>query len=132
VVESAIAGDTTGSPHGNPETLETAESEQSGLGRRSVMKFEWHPLKERLNLQKHGLSFSDASTVFADPCSLSLFDEEHSDEEDRWVTLGMLPNSMMVVVVHTYRVLEAEEYVRLISARRATMNEIRQYQGRLP
>jgi len=70
------------------------------------------PAEERLNLQKHGLSFSDASTVFADPCSLSLFNEEHSDEEDRWVTLGMLPNSMMVVVVHTYRVLEAEEYVR--------------------
>jgi uncharacterized DUF497 family protein len=96
------------------------------------MKFEWDQLKERLNLEKHGLSFSEACYVFADPDSLSLFDEEHSGKEDRWITLGRLPSGTMVVVVHTYRSWGSEEYVRLISARRATKNEIGLYRGRLP
>ena len=97
------------------------------------MKFDWDPLKEKINMEKHGLSFSETCYVFTDPNSLSKFDEEHSSDEDRWITLGMLPGGTMVVVVHTFRSrdAEAEEYVRIISARRATKNEIKLYHGRL-
>ena len=98
------------------------------------MRFDWDPLKERVNMEKHGLSFSNASLVFTDRNSLSKFDDEHSGKEDRWITLGMLPSGMMVVVVHTVRGKNAdpEEYIRIISARRATKNEIKQYHERLP
>jgi len=75
--------------------------------------------------------FPIMSYVFTDPNSLNMFDEEHSDEEDRWVTLGLLPSGTMVVVVHTFRSRDGEEYVRIISARRAAKNEIKQYNERL-
>jgi uncharacterized protein len=52
------------------------------------MKFEWDINKETLNLKKHGVSFEQAAYVFADPYALSVFDENHSENEDRWVLLG--------------------------------------------
>ncbi len=102
--------------------------------RQREMRFDWDPLKERMNMEKHGLSFSGASLVSTDRNSLSNFDDEHSGNEDRWITLGMLPGGTVVVVAHTFRGknTDLEEYVRIISARRATKNEIKQYHERLP
>jgi uncharacterized DUF497 family protein len=65
--------------------------------------------------------------VFGDPLALSIPDEEHSEEEERWVTVGQAGSQLVLVVVHTNRGKEEEEVVRLISARKATMKERKQY-----
>jgi len=94
------------------------------------MKFEWDPNKELINIKKHGISFEQAAYVFADQFSLSMFDDEHSDQEERWVILGKSNNEMILLVVHTFRNRENEETVRIISARKATKNEKRVYRQR--
>ena len=55
------------------------------------MKFIWDPAKEKINIQKHKISFTESCYVFADQYSLNLFDEQHSEDEDRWITLGQTP-----------------------------------------
>ena len=92
--------------------------------------FEWNPNKARINAQKHGVTFEEATKVFDDPVALTLFDdEESSDNEDRWVTLGQVGDSHYLVVVHTYRnASEDTVTIRVISARPATKHEIRQYE----
>ena len=99
------------------------------MHRSFVYHFEWDPLKARNNLRKHGVAFERASTVFRDPKGLSQFDKEHSRNEDRWITLGLDRNGILLVASHTYR-KEREESarIRIIMARRATKNEIRQYE----
>jgi uncharacterized DUF497 family protein len=91
--------------------------------------FEWDPEKARENLRKHGISFEHAATVMQDPLALSIYDDSHSSgEEDRWITVGRAGNDL-VVMVHTFREVSADEAaVRIISARRATKNEQRQYE----
>lgn len=90
--------------------------------------FEWDPVKARENLRKHRISFERASEVFLDPFMISVEDEEHSEEEERWVTLGKNRNGILLVVVHAFREIDAENFnIRLISARRATKREARQY-----
>lgn len=64
--------------------------------------FEWDPVKARSNLAEHNVSFGLAGTVFRDPLATTIFDEEHSEEEERWVTLGQAENGQYLVVVHTY------------------------------
>ncbi len=96
------------------------------------MKFEWDTGKELINIQKHGISFEQASYVFADPFALNRFDDEHSDEEDRWVLLGKSFNEIILVVVHTFKTDEGTEFVRIISARKATKQEKQTYQKRCP
>ncbi|MGR9052115.1 MAG: BrnT family toxin [Gammaproteobacteria bacterium] len=96
------------------------------------MKFEWDPTKEKINIQKHGVTFEQASYVFADPCALSTYDDEHSQEEDRWVLLGKSINEILLVVVHTFKDQDGTELVRIMSARRATKNETGEYQRRCP
>ncbi|PCH53105.1 MAG: hypothetical protein COC20_01165 [Cellvibrionales bacterium] len=92
--------------------------------------FEWEPAKAQANAQKHGVTFEEATRVFKDPMALTVFDGDHSGEEDRWITLGNVGGQCYVVVVHTYR-NEVENMVtmRLISARLATKHEIKQYEG---
>ena len=51
-------------------------------------EFDWDPVKARQNLQKHGVSFERAARIFLDPFSISIFDEKHSESEDRWITIG--------------------------------------------
>ena len=87
------------------------------------MKFEWDRKKEKSNIEKHGVSFEQASYVFADPFALNRYDDEHSQEEDRWVLLGKSLNEIILVVVHTLRDDEQTEVIRIISARRATKQE---------
>jgi hypothetical protein len=96
------------------------------------MKFEWDPKKEETNIQKHGITFEQASYVFADPYALNKYDDEHSEDEDRWLLLGKSMNEVILVVVHTFKDQDGIEFVRIISARKATKNESNEYQRRHP
>ena len=86
--------------------------------------FEWDDKKAAENLTKHGVSFSEASTVFADPLSRTILDPLHSEEQERLVILGQSGLQHTLVVVHTYR----GEVIRIISARPATLRERRDYE----
>ena len=87
------------------------------------MRFEWDPEKARRNIAKHHLSFEEAATAFGDPLSLTKFDPDHSEDEDRFVLLGASHAGRLVVVSHTHR----GERIRLISARLASKRERRTY-----
>ncbi|HEX4158057.1 MAG TPA: BrnT family toxin [Rhizomicrobium sp.] len=91
--------------------------------------FEWDPRKAEINRSKHGVSFDEAMDVFRDPLAMSIFDEENSDQEDRWVTLGETTGAKLLLVVHTHVEMMGEDAVliRIISARRATRREENQY-----
>ena len=94
------------------------------------MKFEWDKNKEKLNMQKHGVTFEQASYVFADKFALNRFDDEHSEDENRWVMLGKSLKETILLVVHTFRDNDGTEFVRIISARKATKKEKQIYQKR--
>jgi len=94
------------------------------------MKFEWDTNKEKINIKKHGVSFEQASYVFADQFALSKFDDEHSDDENRWIILGKSLQETLLLVVHTFRDVDGLEFVRIISARKATKKEKQVYQKR--
>ena len=63
------------------------------------MKFEWDPMKEMSNMRKHKVAFSEAACVFADRYGLNMFDEEHSQDEDRWITIGRTPNDKIPTII---------------------------------
>lgn len=91
--------------------------------------FEWDPAKAKQNLRKHGVSFERAATVLLDPNALSIFDARHGSGEDRWITLGMDRQGVMLVVSHTFR--EAGQQtasIRIITSRKATRAERKQYE----
>jgi hypothetical protein len=93
--------------------------------------FEWDPAKARENLRKHHVSFERAAQIFLDPHMLSIYDEAHSESEDRWVTLGMDQSDILLVVVHTFHEIEADTAtIRLISARKVTRREAQAYHKR--
>lgn len=96
------------------------------------MKFEWDSEKERINVQKHGITFDQAAYVFADPFALNKYDDEYSEEEDRWLLMGKTLSEIIIVVVHTFTDYEGIEYVRIISARKATKREQQEYYQRCP
>jgi len=86
--------------------------------------FEWDVNKARTNFSKHKISFEGATSVFRDEKAISISDEEHSDEEERWLTIGMDEVTRTLVVIHTYiSVDENNCNIRLISARKATKKE---------
>ncbi len=90
--------------------------------------FEWDPTKAKSNFRKHKISFERASEIFLDPFMLSVFDKTHSTNEDRWITLGKDRNNVTIVVVHTFRDIDLDNStIRIISARRATKREDKQY-----
>ena len=92
-------------------------------------QFDWDPAKAKSNLRKHGVSFDRAATIFLDPQTLSLFDEGHSQEEARWITMGLDDAGRLLVVCHTYREeTTPQARIRIISARKATKNEAKQYE----
>jgi uncharacterized DUF497 family protein len=94
-------------------------------------KFDWHPEKEKQNIRKHQISFRLASTVFRDPYQLSLYDDEHSDYEERWITIGLDETGILRLDIHTFEQVEADFcLIRIISARKATFSEQQYYQGR--
>ncbi len=92
-------------------------------------QMEWDPVKAHSNYTKHGITFERAASVFNDPRALSVFDETHSEYEERWITLGLDQGGVPVVVCHTFQHEQGHHKarVRIISARKATKKEIQQY-----
>jgi len=87
--------------------------------------FTWDDRKAKDNLRKHGVSFEEATTAFTDERARLKHDPEHSRDEDRFILLGFSAKLRMLVVAHAYR--QAETEIRVISARKATRNERKQY-----
>ena len=91
--------------------------------------FEWDPAKAKANARKHEVSFERAATVFRDPHLLSIPDDEHSESEERWITLGLDESGILLVLVHTFsKILTDSARIRIISARKATKNETKSYE----
>jgi len=91
------------------------------------LKFEWDRRKESANRKKHGVSFAEAKTAFFDENARVIADPDHSDEEDRFILLGLSSKLRLLVVCHCYR--EDQDTVRIISARKANRSERHEYEG---
>ena len=90
--------------------------------------FDWDPRKAAANLRKHGVSFERTATILLDPQAISIPDEEHSEDEERWVTMGLDTSGGLLIAIHTFEMLDAADCrIRLISGRKATKKETRQY-----
>ena len=89
------------------------------------MKIVWDENKNQDNIRKHHVSFKEAETVFYDPNGKLIDDPDHSDEEDRFIVLGLSKMLNLLVVCHCYK--ENDEVIRIISARKATKNEVKNY-----
>jgi len=87
--------------------------------------FEWDETKAALNKANHGVSFADTFAVFEDPDAITT--DEHRGGEQRHATIGLDAFGRLLVVVHTWR----GDKIRIISARKATKNEVKQYEGRI-
>ena len=91
--------------------------------------FEWDVRKAKSNIRKHNVSFERAATVFRDPNLLSIPDEEHSESEERWLTMGLDESGILLVISHTFKEVDAAVCrIRIISARKATTTEEEQYE----
>ena len=90
-----------------------------------MLLFDWDENKNKINKQKHGIDFVEASTVFFDEQAILFDDPEHSEDEDRFILLGMSESSNLCIVCHCYR--EADTVIRIISARKATKKEAETY-----
>jgi uncharacterized DUF497 family protein len=88
------------------------------------IEFEWDPAKAELNLKEHGVSVDEATTVFRDTLSITITDPDHSNSEHRFLDIGMSHRRRLLVVSHT----ERKRQVRIISARRATRAERKNYE----
>jgi len=88
------------------------------------MRFEWDPEKAERNLKKHQISFDEAVTAFYDPLSATFDDPDHSDDEQRYITIGFSSRGRLLVIGHT----ERGEVVRIISARPATAHERKRHE----
>lgn len=91
----------------------------------SKLRFEWDAKKDRANQAKHGVSFEEAKTAFLDEGARVITDPEHSEDEDRFILLGLSIHLRVLVVCHCYR--ESENAIRIISARCANRSEQREY-----
>ncbi|NOY52020.1 MAG: BrnT family toxin [Deltaproteobacteria bacterium] len=89
------------------------------------ISFVWDKKKAKENLEKHEISFEEAKTVFSDPNARMIFDTEHSTDEERFILLGISSGLRLLVVCHCYR--QDDMIIRIISARKATRNEQKQY-----
>jgi hypothetical protein len=89
-----------------------------------MLSFEWDFKKAKTNEQKHGINFHEASTVFADSLSLTISDPLHSDDEKRFIIIGMSYKDRLLTVVHT----DCDDKIRIISARKATKKERSYYE----
>ena len=92
------------------------------------LRFEWDPKKNRENQRRHKVSFEEAETAFADEHGLLMADPDHSEDEDRFILLGLSARLRLLVVCHTYR--EEDKVIRLVSARKADRSERAQYNRR--
>jgi hypothetical protein len=94
---------------------------------KTLVEFEWDDAKEAPNVRRHGVDFAEASSTFYDPLALLLSDEYHSDEEQRFIVLGMSRRDRLLVTVFA----EHREAFRIISSRRATPREVRAHEERV-
>jgi len=93
-----------------------------------IYKFEWDNKKATSNQLKHKISFQEAATIFRDINVLSMYDEDHSQYEERWISLGLSSNARLIVTSHTFMEINRDmNVIRIISARKATKNEIKHY-----
>jgi uncharacterized DUF497 family protein len=119
----------TSSPQSNLTAYSAEAMMPVRVARRESMEFEWDETKAEANLQKHGVSFTEAMTVFGDPLSLTAYDPDHSTTEDRYIIMGMSSENRLLVVSHTDR----GDKIRVISARAATRRERKDYEdGNFP
>lgn len=88
-------------------------------------EFEWDDDKAEDNVNKHGVSFEEGATVFNDPMVATVFDPDHSKREERYISIGISMQGLLLVVVHT----ERGERIRLISCRKATNIERKTYEN---
>lgn len=95
-----------------------------------TLTFEWDQTKAASNFKKHGISFEEAKTIFDDENARFMLDSEHSEKEERFILLGMSYTLKILTVVHCYR--DNEGVIRIISARKSTKNETKQYKEFLP
>jgi len=91
----------------------------------NLIRFECDEYKNRINRKKHGVSFEEAQSVFYDENARLIYDPEHSEDEDRYVLLGMSSKLRLLVVCHCYR--KEDNVIRIISARKAVRKEKLQY-----
>ena len=89
------------------------------------LRFDWDPNKAKTNIEKHGISFEEATTVFADEQAVLFDDPDHSEDENRSILLGFSAMAKMLIVCHCLR--EEGNVIRIISARKATKTEEKQY-----
>ena len=91
--------------------------------------FEWDTKKAKANLKKHKVSFEEAKTIFNDPLLITFPDEEHSDAEERFISIGLSVTNKVLLAVHTER-QETEDLliIRIVSGRKATASERRVYE----
>jgi uncharacterized DUF497 family protein len=92
-----------------------------------VIKFEWDTTKAASNKKKHGVSFDEAQSVFYDEFAVQFFDEDNSVSENRFLMLGFSDEARLLIVCHCER--DEGNIIRIISARKATKNESKYYQG---
>jgi len=90
------------------------------------MDFEWDESKNAINLKKHGISFDDARSVFADPLAITRIDRHASKVQ--WQIMGHWGTLLLILVVYTMRRTDSSDTIRIISARKATVGERRQYE----
>lgn len=90
--------------------------------------FEWNVDKIKTNWEKHGVRFEQSATVFRDPRAMTIYDADHSGQEERWITLGMSSNGSILVVHHTFKEdVKGYATIRVFSSRKATKKEQQQY-----
>jgi uncharacterized DUF497 family protein len=89
-----------------------------------MLNFEWDIKKAQINIERHGISFKEASTIFADPLSDFFYDSDHSVDEDQYLAIGLSEFNNVLVVVFT----EKDDIIRIISARKATKKERKHYE----
>ena len=92
-----------------------------------MIEFEWDPSKAEENVRKHCVDFRDAATIFRDPLGITIFDPHHSQDEDRYITVGRSPSGRLLIVGHTDR----GERIRIISARELTSAERKAYENEI-
>ena len=93
------------------------------------LEIEWDPKKAEGNFRKHGVSFGVAATVLRDPLSVTVFDADHSEVEERWITIGRTAHGQCLLVVHTWAETgRSGAHARIISAREAKNSERKSYE----
>lgn len=103
------------------------------MAERFEYRFEWDPIKAARNAKEHGVTFEQTATVFLDARLLSQIDDEHEEDEERWLSLGLDKSARLLVVCHTYRdVTTRSAVIRIISARKATRRETKNYEHNTP